>query len=203
MSSYGSTHSGYIHPSQYTQTPHHQYQQQQAAPQPPYPTTPGEAPTSQPQAYFPPTPQHHQATYSTSPASPWQQPTYSRPQNSYPPQQHMPLPHRRRSSSNSQSSSGPHNFAHSTAPIPIPTPYNQGPRISYSQPGPPVYARSEGSHHVHDHHTYADGEDGVLDEETLRSYEKRYAKDRALEKRPTLGESVLSMFKVLGSSKRE
>jgi hypothetical protein len=43
----------------------------------------------------------------------------------------------------------------------------------------------------------------ALDEETLRSYEKRYAKDRELEKRPTLGGSVLSVFRALGSSKRE
>jgi hypothetical protein len=44
---------------------------------------------------------------------------------------------------------------------------------------------------------------GVVDEETLRGYEKRYAKDRELEKRPTLGESVLSAFKALGSSRRD
>jgi hypothetical protein len=199
-----------MHPSQYTQ-PHHQEQ----APQPPYPTTPGPTPSAQPQAYFPPTPQQQQPMYSTSPSSPWQQPPspwlqqpYSnQPQGSYPPQTSMPFPHHRRSSSTSQSS-GPHNFQQQqpftqTAPISIPQTY-------YSQPGPPVYARSAGSHHnhnhhVHDHHTYGDGEDGTmaLDEETLRSYEKRYAKDRELEKRPTLGGSVLSMFKALGSSKRE
>jgi hypothetical protein len=43
---------------------------------------------------------------------------------------------------------------------------------------------------------------GVLDEETLRQYEKRYAKDRELEKRPTLGGSLMSMVRALGS-KRE
>jgi hypothetical protein len=210
MSSYGSNHSGYIHPSQYAPNSQQQHQQQQQqAPQPPYPTTPGPPPTSQPQAYFPPTPQY-QPTYSTSPASPWQQPTYStspyqqQPQaysnySSSPTTTPMPQPQRRSSSSPTQA-----HFPQSQ-PIAIPT--------RYSQPGPPVYARSHGSHHnhhVHDHHTYGDGEDvhdngqvyGVLDEDTLRQYEKRYAKDRELEKRPTLGDSVMSMFKVLGS-KRE
>lgn len=60
---------------------------------------------------------------------------------------------------------------------------------------------------MHDPHAYADGEDkyeqyGVLDEDTLRQYEKRYAKDRELEKRPTLGGSLMSMVKALGG-KRE
>jgi hypothetical protein len=82
-----------------------------------------------------------------------------------------------------------------------------------------MYARSHGSHssygsqhscYAHDHHAFADGEEvhdkargyGVLDEETLRQYEKRYAKDRKLEKRPTLGGSLMSMFRVLGSKRK-
>jgi hypothetical protein len=92
-----------------------------------------------------------------------------------------------------------------SAPIAI----AQGRRASQA----PGYARSQGSHHsqhVHDAHAFGDGEDmhdhgqgyGVLDEETLRQYEKRYAKDRRLEKRPTLGGSVMSMFRALGG-KRE
>lgn len=80
---------------------------------------------------------------------------------------------------------------------------------------------------MHDPHAFADGEDADegrgrsysrgggrgkegdnwgeygLDEETLRQYEKRYAKDRELEKRPTLGGSVLSAIGFLGSRKRE
>jgi hypothetical protein len=60
---------------------------------------------------------------------------------------------------------------------------------------------------MHDHHAYADGESlhdngqvyGVVDEETLRGYEKRYARERELEKRPTLGGSVLSVVRALGS----
>jgi len=62
---------------------------------------------------------------------------------------------------------------------------------------------------MHDPHAYADGEDkheehghGGLDEETLRSYERRYAKDRKLEKRPTLGGSLMSVVRALGG-KRE
>ncbi|EAT89650.1 hypothetical protein HBI56_030170 [Parastagonospora nodorum] len=218
MSSYGSNTPGYIHPSQYPPHPQPQYQQ---APNPPYPTTPG-PPTSQPTAYFPPQPQQ-QPAYSTSPASPWQQPAYaSSPQHQYPPQNpiysssptahdaammHLPNgpPSHRRSSSLSQSAR-PH-FS-SSAPISIP-----------QQQRPAIYARSHGSHsshgshhshHPHDHHAFGDGEDihdngqvyGVLDEETLRQYEKRYAKDRELEKRPTLGGSLMSMVKALGS-KRE
>jgi hypothetical protein len=42
---------------------------------------------------------------------------------------------------------------------------------------------------------------GVLDDETLRQYEKRYAKDRKLERRPTLGGSLMSMVKALGSKR--
>jgi hypothetical protein len=97
----------------------------------------------------------------------------------------MQLPaHHRRSSSLSQSARP--QFP-TSAPIAIP------------QHGPPVYARSHDSHssygshhshHPHDHHAFADGEDvhddgkvyGVLDDETLRQYEKRYAKDRKLER---------------------
>lgn len=40
-----------------------------------------------------------------------------------------------------------------------------------------------------------------MDEETLRQYEKRYAKDRELEKRPTLGGSLMSMVRALGSKR--
>lgn len=62
---------------------------------------------------------------------------------------------------------------------------------------------------MHDPHAFADGEDkydsnqayGVLDEDTLRQYEKRYAKDRALEKRPTLGGSLMSMVRTLGGKR--
>jgi hypothetical protein len=42
---------------------------------------------------------------------------------------------------------------------------------------------------------------GVLDEETLREYEKRYAKDRQLEKRPTLGGSLISAMRILGGKR--
>jgi hypothetical protein len=63
---------------------------------------------------------------------------------------------------------------------------------------------------MHDPHAYADGEDkyddgqayGVLDEETLRQYEKRYAREREVERRPTLGGSMMSALKLL-SGKRE
>jgi len=97
---------------------------------------------------------------------------------------------------------------HTTAPIPI------------TQQRPPIYARPRhgshsshnGSHrssgsYLHDPHTYADGEDyhdspageeGRLDEDTLREYEKRYKEDRKLEKRPTLGGSLVSAFRALG-----
>jgi len=37
-----------------------------------------------------------------------------------------------------------------------------------------------------------------LDEDTLREYEKRYKEDRKLEKRPTLGGSLVSAFRALG-----
>jgi hypothetical protein len=67
-----------------------------------------------------------------------------------------------------------------------------------------VYARrtSHGSHHSH----HADGEDKAgnewgLDDETLRQYEKRYAKDRELEKRPTLGGSLIGLVRALGGKR--
>jgi hypothetical protein len=73
----------------------------------------------------------------------------------------------------------------------------------------PIAIPHRGSQARHGSHS-SQGEDvhdngqvyGVLDEETLRQYEKRYAKDRALEKRPTLGGSVMSMVRALGG-KRE
>jgi hypothetical protein len=74
-----------------------------------------------------------------------------------------------------------------------------------------VYARqpSHGSHHSHHSH-HADGEDRAanaggnewgLDDETLRQYEKRYAKDRELEKRPTLGGSLIGFVRALGGKR--
>ncbi|KAH7410162.1 hypothetical protein DE146DRAFT_340916 [Phaeosphaeria sp. MPI-PUGE-AT-0046c] len=210
MSSYGSNHSGYLHPSQYPPNPPAQQQQQQQ-PQPPYPTTPGPAPGQQ-SAFFPPAPQN-QPMYSTSPASPWQQPNYSSSPASAPqypfyssspgsaPQQ--PMQHHRRSSSMSQS--GPPHFNSGTAPIAIPQqqqqPYGFG-QQEYTQ-----HHGSHSSHHSHHPHGHdADSNDGQawgeLDQETLRSYEKRYAKDRKLEKRPTLGGSVISMVRAF-SGKRQ
>ncbi|OAL01051.1 hypothetical protein IQ06DRAFT_293188 [Phaeosphaeriaceae sp. SRC1lsM3a] len=208
MSSYGSNHSGYLHPSQYPPNPPAQQQQQQH-PQPPYPTTPGPAPGQQ-SAFYPPAPQNQQQMYSTSPASPWQTPNYSSSAPQYPfysssPGSAPPQPmqqHHRRSSSMSQN--GRPQFSNGTAPIAIP---QQQQPYGFGQQG---YAHSHGSHgsqHSHHHHHGHDGhgEDeqwGVLDEETLRSYEKRYAKERKLEKRPTLGGSVMSMVRAL-SGKRE
>lgn len=208
MSSYGSSHSGHHHTSHYPPNPHQQFQPPQ---QPPYPTTPGAQPLPQQQSFYPPPPQQ-QAMYSSSPTMQYQQTTYSSsptqqfypplPGLQYHPQLSMPTgpnDNGRRSSSMSQSQR-PH-FPSSSAPVPI-------------QTRPPIYARthneSHGSHHsgnMHDPHAFADGEDKFensygLDEETLRSYEKRYAREKKLERRPTLGGSLMSVFRTLGG-KRE
>ena len=60
---------------------------------------------------------------------------------------------------------------------------------------------------MHDGHAWADGEDryegqgfGRIDEATEREYEKRYARERAMERRPTLGDSLLSAVGKLGSA---
>ncbi|KAF2030934.1 hypothetical protein EK21DRAFT_64329 [Setomelanomma holmii] len=201
MSSYGSAHSGNIHPSHYQQYP-------QQYPQPPYPTTPGPPGPLRSQAFYPPNPQQQQ--YGTSPTTQYQQPFYSSS-----PGQQLAMPTGppstnpdHRSSSFSQHQRPP--FAQlASAPIAIPQSQHQA---LYDQT--PAYARrpshhsdhSHHSHHAHDAHASADGEEGHghagkqwgLDDETLRAYEKRYAKDRELEKRPTFGGSLMSAMRVLG-----
>jgi hypothetical protein len=189
---------------------------QQPPQQPPYPTTPGTIPTSQPQAYFPPQPQQQQPIYASSPPS---QPFYASSPNAQfmpsptmqpgammIPQQHQ-QPMRHRGSSSSTHSDRPQfqpqfqpQYA-SSAPIPIAHP-------QFYQPS--AYPRhsshsSVGSHHGHHHHhAYVDDDDepqrryGELDEDTLREYEARYRKDRRLERRPTLGDSVMSMVGKVG-----
>jgi hypothetical protein len=224
MSSYSSNRSGYLHPSQYPPNPQPQ-PPYPTTPNPP-PTSQPTAyfpsqPQQQPMYSSSPASPWQQPMYSTSPASPWQVPQgySSSPQQQYgyssspttQPTAHdaamMMLPsnptHHRRSSSMSQNARP--QFG-ATAPMAIP------------QSGSPVYARSHGSHsshgshhshHPHDHHAFGDGEDvhddgqiyGVLDEETLRKYEKRYAKDQKLERRPTLGGSLMSMVRALGSKR--
>lgn len=199
MSSFDSNKSGYLHPH---------YQQQ-----PPYPTTP--APMSQPQQppFYPSQPSQQQPTSQPSGTA-----------------MMAPQPRDRRSSSFSRQR--PDNLQSMAIPIrqPNPTDYFQASRTppsSYPPPPPvyaqpmPVYARSAShsshhshhSQHMHDPHAFADGEDkyehryggpdyAVIDEETEREYERRYARekraDRDLESRPTLGGSLMSMVGKVG-----
>ncbi|KAH8725460.1 hypothetical protein GQ44DRAFT_217699 [Phaeosphaeriaceae sp. PMI808] len=211
MSSYGSTRSGYLHPSQYPPNPPQQHQQSQ----PPYPTTPDPSTNPQPQPFYPPHP-HQKTTHSTSPthqiyssspqqgyfSTPTSQPFYHQAQQQQQPSQPPPLlpQHTRRTSS----------FSHQNPPPFPPTAPIQIPAAQFQQP---VYARdgshsSHYSHHgMHNPHTWVDGEDkheqghAGLDEDTLRQYEKRYAKDRELERRPTLGGSLMTVVKALGGKR--
>lgn len=203
MASYDSNQSGYSRP-------HHQQQQQ-----PPYPTTP--QPPTQPQTYFPPIPEQ-QPVYSTSPTAPFYSSSPPQPQanhsrtystSSSSPQE--PASGRRRTSSTSSYTSQ----RPAQQPIPIPNPqqyqHQYQPHASYPPPvtyaqQAPTYTRTPSHHsdHAHNPHAYADGEDkyeqdyGRLDEETERQYRKRCARERALERRPTLGDSLLSVVGRVG-----
>jgi hypothetical protein len=200
MSSYGSNKSGYLHP---------QYQQQQQQPEPPYPTTPGAGPPSQQPNYFPPIPEQ-QAMYSTSPTSPRgikiPQAASSR--------------NRRTSSSSSYNSQRPSQIYPGThihpgaMPIPIRQPQYQYQQTPSSYPPQhqqqPLYAHSPSSqqsqhsspYSEHHHHQHEQDHEQqyyyALDPETERSYERRYARDKAFERRPTLGGSLLSMVGKVG-----
>lgn len=202
MSSYDSTHSGYTHPSQYPPNP----PQQQQRPQPPYPTTPGPANNSAPSAFYPPAPPQ-QGTYSTSPTYQPHQQFYSTSPN----QQFTPFNHHqqqfystsptqpthqrashRRASSLSYTYP-PQQPSTTTAPIQIPPRTNQQ----------PMHARhgSHSSHHSSEDERHDSSAAYGLDEDTLRQYEKRYAREKRMERRPTMGESVISFVRVL-SGKR-
>ncbi|KAF1915821.1 hypothetical protein BDU57DRAFT_207061 [Ampelomyces quisqualis] len=94
-----------------------------------------------------------------------------------------------------------------STPMSIPTPRPPSNRHATSAHAqnfarPPSYARSHSHASHHAPQTRADAEDSeqslVLDGDTLRQYERRYAKDRELEKRPTLGGSVMSVIRALG-----
>lgn len=65
-----------------------------------------------------------------------------------------------------------------------------------------IHSHSHSHHHDHDHrhqHLKDDqGNEWGLDDDTLREYERRYKRERELEKRPTLGDSVLGMVRALG-----
>jgi hypothetical protein len=196
MSSYGSSHS-YLHPSQYAPPPGPPPQHQQ----PPYPTTPGTAPTSQPQGFYPPAPQQQQyfptsaaqPMYSTSPSSQYATPMYPSSPTFQPQHQPQmptsPVQRTRRSSSMSQSRPyfPQHQHQQQSASIPIP--------ITRPDMYTPQHYGSQGSQYSQEEVPQAPWE---LDEETLRSYEKRYAKDRKREKRPTLGDSLMSVARAIG-----
>ncbi|KAF1945274.1 hypothetical protein EJ02DRAFT_441918 [Clathrospora elynae] len=214
MSSCDSNKSGYFHP-QY----HHQA--------PPYPTSP--APLLQQQGYFSPIPEQQQPIYFSSPT----QAFYSTSPTSHPGGMATPQPqatHRRRTSSTSSyNSQRPTQAQLQQMPLPMPIPLRQPNPASYQYPAPysppvtygqqqPVYMRSTShqNQHMHDPHAYADGEDkfeeqqqlyhGRLDPATEREYERRYAREKALERRPTLGGSLLNVVskvgKVLGGERR-
>jgi hypothetical protein len=184
---------GYTHPSQ------------QYPPQPPYPTTPNPAPSQS--QYLPPPPplQHHQPIYATSPPTqqqrmystspPARDPYYS----TSPPSYTMPHHHRRTSSSAShqprpyfQPQSQSHHAYPSSTPISIPAPQQQH------------YHTRNSSSYGSQHSTYNDGEAGRhhnpygLDEDTLREYDARYRKEKAAERRPTLGGSLMSAVGKIG-----
>jgi hypothetical protein len=212
MSSYDSNRSGYLHP---------QYQQQ--PPQPPYPTTPC-GPPSQAPNYFPPIPEQ-QPVYSSSPAQqPFYSPSPTSPRGMMP--QPASSTHRRTSSTSSHNSQRLQP-ATMPMPIPtrqpLPSQYNNQHAASYppqatSYPPPfQQYATSPQSHHrshpyandeyAHNphSHSFADSEEqyrcqsyGELDPETEREYKRRYAKEKAFERRPTLGGSLLSMVGKVG-----
>ncbi|KAF1849165.1 uncharacterized protein K460DRAFT_394059 [Cucurbitaria berberidis CBS 394.84] len=88
-----------------------------------------------------------------------------------------------------------------TAPFPI---YAQRPASMQSTHSGSYHSQQ----HMHDTPVYANGEEkyeskyGPIDEDTEREYERRYAKEkraqRALENRPTLGGSLLSMVGKVG-----
>lgn len=214
MSSYDSTRSGY--------PPHLQYPQQQ----PPYPTTPGVPLPQQPTNYFSPIPEQ-QPIYSSSPTTPYNSgamtsmpqphiPSHRRTSSSsfYNSQRPTHLQPSSPAIAIRQSNPQMYHYPAPQASTSYPPPVNYAPQAA------PVYARtsSQQSHyshhstHAHNAHAYADGEDkyedehhrhhdqhyGELDPETEREYERRYAKDRELERRPTLGGSLLSTMGKIG-----
>ena len=199
MSSYDSNRSGHLHP---------QYQQQQ----PPYPTTPGGP--SQPQTYFPPIPEQ-QPVYSTSPTH---QPSYSTSQPFYStsptsPRGYIPQAsstHRRTSSTSSYNSQRPTHLQQPSMPMTIPIPSRQPHeqyQHQYAASYPPPTQQHGYAPQQPQAHGYEDGEDryedhahhyGGLDPKTEREYKRRYAKDKASERRPTLGGSLLSVVGKVG-----
>jgi len=224
MSSYDSARSGY--------QPHAQYSQQQ----PPYPTTPGAPQPQQPTNYFPPIPEQQPIYSSspTSPYNSGamtmpqpHMPTHRRTSSSssYNSQRPTHLQH-----TPSQAipirQPDPHSYQYQQPTHLAPTSYP--PPVAYAPQAAPIYARSSSqqshyshhSTHAHNAHAYADGEDkyedehhrhhdqhyGELDPETEREYKRRYAREKEVERRPTLGGSVLSMIGkvggLLGSDRR-
>ena len=194
MTSHDSHTSGVMHP--------------QHAPRaaPPYPITPAASPRLQPQPQPPQQP--------PSPLCPTPIPMPHAPHSSTLPIMPMPMPIRPLRPQSSSANSPPF------------TPHAPPPICAQHQS---VYTRSV-SHTSyatpHNHHAYPDGENqlehsssssssssssnayGVLHAETEREYERRYRKERAraVERRPTLGGSVLSMVgkvgKVLSAERR-
>lgn len=255
MSSYGSAHSGQLHPG-YQAPP--QQQPARSNSNPPYPTAPGSAPYPQQQSiYFPPPPTapYQQAPptshpiaipasnrkrassdyaygYGTSPSHPQSSSLYA---NSYPTQQLQPIPqqqpipenyqyspqqqqlmmasspgysHHRRRSSSSQHGYDPrqsYESAHSY----------QSAHSYHGHPSPDYYARhlQNGHGNYDDRYNYGNENEGYGQAHAAPEPPKgygdwdkdevaKYHKNQDLERRPTLGGSLMSFVKKIGGSDR-
>ncbi|KAJ4992847.1 hypothetical protein SVAN01_01551 [Stagonosporopsis vannaccii] len=254
MSSYGSAHSGQLHPG------YLQQQRTRSHSNPPYPTTPGTAPYPQQQqqtSYFPPPPTapYQQAPptsnpiaipasnrkrassdfgyghgYGTSPSHPPPSSPYA---NSYPTQHLQPIPQQHPIPENYQYSpqqqppnmmSGSPGYQHHRRRSSS-SQYGYNPRQSYesahsyqsahSQPSPDYYARpsqdghgsyggwhgcgNETTGHAQVHATPEPPKGyGDWDKEEVSKYQR----NQDLERRPTLGGSLMSLVKKFGGSER-
>jgi hypothetical protein len=262
MSSYGSAHSGQLHPGYQPQS---QQQRARSYSNPPYPITPAAAPYPQQQSsYFPPPPtaphQHGPLTskpiaipafnrkrastdyaqgYGASPAQPQASSPYASshplqhlppiqqqqpiPDNyQYPPQQQQPMmsgspgySHDRRRSSSSQHGYDPrqsyesaHSYqsTHSHQGRPSPDYYGRHTQNGYGNYDDDRYNYGN-EHEGHGHaqtlaHTHAAPEPPKGYGDWDRDEVERYQKNQDLERRPTLGGSLMSFVKRIGGSDR-
>lgn len=247
MSSYGSAHSGHLHPG-FQQPPPQQRARSHS--NPPYPTTPGAAPYPQQQqsGYFPP-----------PPAAPYQQPATSNPitiptsnrrrssdyayghgtspsyappaspySNSYPVQHLPPIPQQQPIPMNYQYSPQPQQTVLSSSPSrprrrSSSSTYGYNPRQSYesahsyqsaqSHPSPDMYGRhSQNGYGNHDdRYNYGNENEGAgqvyAEAPPVKGYGDwdkeevtKYYKNKELEKRPTLGGSLMSLVRKGGKA---
>ncbi|KAH6644327.1 hypothetical protein C7974DRAFT_383329 [Boeremia exigua] len=254
MSSYGSAHSGQMHPGY---QPHLQQQRMRSHSNPPYPTTPNAAPYPQQQqtSYFPPPPavpfqpppptsnpiaippsnrQRSTSDYAYGHGSSPVHPHSSTYASSYPTQHLQPIPQQQPIPENYQYSPQQQQSIVSGSPSQqyqhhrrrsSSSHYGHDPRQSYesahsyqsahSQPSPDYYARpAQNGHGTHgDYYGYPNDTTGHAQSQIAHVPPKaygdwdkqevtKYHKNQDLERRPTLGGSLMSLVKKFGGSER-